>query len=244
MRFFGLPYEGVDDFRRGASLAPAFVRFYMESIEDYSPHQEAWVRWEDLGDLYPPPEAKGKAFVGWALEKLRQVRPQPPFIALWGNHLITLPVCLYLREQVGDFAVLWLDAHLDMRRDYHGEPYSNATVARRLAEEGFQVIHLFWRSAFPEDERALESEIPDSIYISLDLDVLDPSVAPGVSNPEPGGLSFRELLEFLTKLKDKRVVAADIVEFNPLVDHRTGVVAALLLRELAVLLEKANKTEP
>ncbi len=218
-------------------MAPAFIRFYLESIEDYSAHQRAWARWEDLGDFYPPPEAKGKAFVEWALGKLREEAPEPPFIALGGNHLITLPVCLYLRERVGEFAVLWLDAHLDMRHDYHGELYSNATVARRLTEEGFQVIHLFWRSAFPEAEEALEAEIPKRIYISLDMDVLDPSVAPGVSNPEPGGLSFRELLDFLMSLKGKDIVAADLVELNPLVDHRTGVVAALLLRELAVLLE-------
>ena len=236
MRFFGIPYEGIDDFRRGTSLAPAFVRFYLESIEDYSAHQGAWARWEDLGDFYPPPEAKGKAFVDWALKKLREVSPEPPFVTLGGNHLVTLPVCLYLRERLGDFSVLWLDAHLDMRREFHGEPYSNATVARRLLEEGFQVVHLFWRSAFPEAEEALEAEIPERIYISLDLDVLDPSVAPGVSNPEPGGPSFKELLEFLTSLRGREIVAADLVEFNPLVDHRTGVVAALLLRELAVLL--------
>ncbi|MGB9590544.1 MAG: arginase family protein, partial [Candidatus Hydrothermia bacterium] len=186
---FGIPYEGRVNFTRGTSLGPAHIRFWLESLEDFSPYQGKELEYSELGDLYPPSGLSGEEFTAWCVEALRSWEIKPPFLALGGDHTITLPLCLYLRESIGDFTVVWLDAHLDARDEYQGEKFCHATVARRLADEGFEVLILGWRSlapgeAGPEDKEALERlSSLRKCYLSLDLDVLDPSVVPGVSNP-------------------------------------------------------------
>jgi len=240
---FGIPYEGRVNFSRGASLGPAHTRFWLESNEDFSPYQGKELSYSELGDLYPPSGLSGEEFVAWCKEALKSWEIEPPFLALGGDHTISLPLCLYLREKVGEFPVVWLDAHLDARDDYQGERFCHATVARRLRDEGFDVLSLGWRSLASGEEGSEEKDVLERLsslkkcYLSLDLDVLDPSVFPGVSNPEPGGMSFGDLMGFILGLESK-LIAADMVEYNPREDcgPSSGGVAATLARELLILM--------
>lgn len=241
---FGIPYEGRVNFTRGASLGPAHTRFWLESIEDFSPYQGKELEYSEMGDLYPPSGLSGEGFVAWCVEALKEWEIGPSFLALGGDHTITLATCIYLREKLGEFPVVWLDAHLDARDEYQGERFCHATVARRLADEGFEVLSLGWRSLAPGEEGPEERDVLERLssvkkcYLSLDLDVLDPSVFPGVSNPEPGGMGFGDLMGFILGMEGK-LLAADMVEYNPREDDgpASGGAAATLARELLILME-------
>jgi len=241
---FGIPYEGRVNFTRGASLGPAHTRFWLESIEDFSPYQGKELEYSEMGDLYPPSGLSGEGFVAWCAEALKTWEIGPPFLAIGGDHTITLATCIYLREKLGEFPVVWLDAHLDARDEYQGERFCHATVARRLADEGFEVLSLGWRSLAPGEEGPEERDVLERLssvkkcYLSLDLDVIDPSVFPGVSNPEPGGMGFGDLMGFILGMEGK-LLAADMVEYNPREDDgpASGGAAATLARELLILME-------
>ena len=201
------------------------------------------MKYEDLGDIHPP-WLFGREFVEWAREVLRRINLRPPYLLLGGDHLVSLPSLGRLVELGHRPLVLWLDAHLDARDSYLDGRFSHATVGARIREMGLRVLALAPRAPAPEDlsaetapdlrellQRALEH--PGELYISLDLDLLNPAVAPGVGDPEPGGPDFDEIAELLVALRG-RVLAGDLVEYNPLVDEPTGAVAASLAREMLI----------
>ena len=148
-----------------------------------------------------------------------------------------------------DFWVVHFDAHLDRRDVFFGNRWSHATVIKRIEEivGPEKVLTFGYRSKAPEEKetgypfhvlehlKRILPQIDKKIYLTVDLDVLDPSEFLAVSNPEPGGISFWELQESITLLKG-RLIAADIVEFNPLSAPLVfpAVTAALLLRELLI----------
>jgi len=271
LKLIGLPYEGKEDFRRGASLGPAYIRWALESIESFSPYQGRELPpYQDEGDHYFPGKF-GAQFVAQARAKLEELlAPGEKFILLGGDHLITLPALELLSSRDLDdphplshsrsrsrsqFIVVHLDAHLDRRDSFEGERLSHATVIKR-AEELLgpgRLISLGVRSKAPCEEKGPNArylwEETDSIfeelagsrvYLTLDLDVLDPGIFPAVSNPEPGGMGFRELLELLFRIGSQaELIGADLVEFNPLASpsaFESGALAATLLRELLILL--------
>jgi agmatinase len=250
--FVGIPFEGEDDFIRGSSLGPAKIRWVMESIEDFSYYQERSLpSFEDLGDIYLPdiPQEEVPLYIE---EKLRG-KLRPPFLAVGGNHLITLPLVRIVKEHHPNLKVVHFDAHLDRRDRYKGFFHSYSTVMRRVEEVvGSERVYTFgYRSkaesedegkSFPEGvleplKSSIEELMDSPLYLTIDLDVLNPSEFPAVSNPEPGGISFYELIESLKLLKDN-IVAADIVEFNPVAscDIYPAVTAAILVRELLIIL--------
>lgn len=250
----GVPYEGKEDFLSGASLGPSRIRWGFESIEDYSIYQGVSLPpYRDLGDIQFPCTSR-EEFIKIVKQKIDEI--EPPFIVLGGNHLITLPVILSLNERLNGFHVIHLDAHLDRRDEFEGEKLSYATVIKRVEEViGEERVFTFgYRSkAEGEDEgrsqpfhvleplkEYLSSYKGIPVYLTVDLDVLDPSEFPAVSNPEPGGISFKELLEAFSLLKG-RLIAADIVEFNPLAspDIFPAVTASLIVRELLIILQES-----
>ncbi len=253
MRLLGLPYEGRDNFIPGVSLAPERIRWARESIEDYSVYW--WLpapALDDQGDL-DPAQLSGKDMVEHFLGEMSEKLPNgEPCLFLGGDHLVTLPAVRHYQNLGKRFEVLHLDAHLDRRQAYEGSRYSYATVIARVEEAmGAERVHtLGFRSKAPEETR---SGVPFAVleplkrlletndgpfYLTLDLDVLDPSVFPAVTNPEPLGVSVRELLDAFRLLRG-RLIAADIVEYNPLSDDglRSAVTAAFLLRELSFCFE-------
>jgi agmatinase len=145
--------------------------------------------------------------------------------------------------------VIQLDAHADFRQEYLGEPLSHATVMRRIADllGGENICQLGVRSGTREELRAARSmeiiaDIKETlrrtagrpVYLSLDLDILDPGVAPGVGAPEPGGLSFDQVVSLISQLHALRIVGFDVVELSPPYDptQQSAMAAAKLIREL------------
>jgi agmatinase len=153
--------------------------------------------------------------------------------------------------------IIQADAHLDMRADYEGQPLTHATWLHRVGDEfGFGIIHQVglrsgeraeWRlarsrTAWSSTELDLPLEVRERIgqlpvYVSIDIDVLDPAHAPGTGCPEPGGVTFRDLAEFLYGLKGLNVVGIDVMEVSPNLDaaNITAAAAAKLVREAILL---------
>ncbi|MDR7433781.1 MAG: agmatinase [Armatimonadota bacterium] len=249
----GLPYDATATFRRGARFAPAAIRWASWSIESYSPVLNRDLEnlcLQDFGDveLPDPPEEM--------IESVMQTMHALPEgclpLLLGGEHTITLGAVRALARRYPRLAVLNLDAHLDMRDRYEGKSLSHATVMRRLAEElPGSLVQLGVRSGVPEEFEAARRLclwsspylfLPPSIYemlrerpiyLTVDIDVLDPAYAPGTGNPEPEGLSAHELLRFLRHLQSLHVVGMDVVEVSPPYDPSgmTAVLAAKIARE-------------
>ncbi|GKV21537.1 hypothetical protein SLEP1_g31509 [Rubroshorea leprosula] len=202
-------------------------------------------------------------------ESVKLVMEEDPLrpLVLGGDHSISFPVVRAVSEKLGGpVDVLHLDAHPDIYHAFEGNKYSHASsfarimeggYARRLLQVGIRSITSEGREqgkkfgveqyemrTFSRDRSFLENlklgEGVKGVYISVDVDCLDPAFAPGVSHIEPGGLSFRDVLNILHNLQAD-VVAADVVEFNPqrdTVDGMTAMVAAKLVRELAAKISK------
>ena len=177
-------------------------------------------------------------------------------LALGGDHAVTLPVVRAVGERFEGLSILHLDAHPDLYDELDGDRYSHACPFARIMEEGLanRLIQIGIRSTtahqrdqarrWPVDMRqAMEADVLEPplvtgpIYLSLDLDVLDPAFAPGVSHLEPGGLTTRQVIDFIQTLPGP-VVGADIVEYNPRRDIHgmTAMVAAKLIKEIAAVM--------
>jgi arginase len=176
-------------------------------------------------------------------------------LSLGGDHSVTLPILRAYASRYQDLTVVQLDAHTDLYDSFEGDRFSHACPFARIMEEGLacRLIQLGVRTltgqqAAVRDRYGVETycmvdgpplmpSLTGPVYLSLDLDVLDPAFAPGVSHHEPGGVSTRDVLELLAGLKG-RLVGADIVELNPDRDVQevTAMVAAKFAREILAML--------
>jgi agmatinase len=266
----GLPHDMDSSFLRGAAQAPGAVRrvlfspagnLWTEDGKDLG-RADGLV---DCGDADVAREADRDA-AGAAMEAAARAvfaagrRP----LFLGGDHGVTLHTLRAAREMWPELAVLHLDAHPDLYDELDGNRRSHACTFARAMEEGLvdRLVQVGVRAMtghqreqalrfgaqvhemrfYPAGGLSLRFQAP--VYVSLDLDVLDPACAPGVSHPEPGGLSVRQVLDILQTLKG-RVVAADVVELNPDRDPQgvTASAAAKLVKELAgrMLLERGGE---
>jgi agmatinase len=184
-----------------------------------------------------------------------------PLISLGGDHAITHPIMRAVRRRHRKLTIVHIDAHPDIYHEYEGNPRSHASPFARIMEEGLadRLIQVGLRAindhqrdqlrrfgvevieaARYRDDLRLELRTP--VYLSVDLDGLDPAHAPGVSHREPGGLSTRQTLDLIHSI-EQPIIAADIVEFNPRCDlaNMTALVAAKLLKEIAGMMVKAGR---
>lgn len=256
----GAPLDRTGSFRPGSSEGPTGIRWASENLETYSPYLDRDL--EDLtlgdcGDLRFDGLSQAEAVDLIQRETAALLDAGTlPFI-LGGEHTIALPIARAVLERYPDALVLHFDAHADLRPEYHGEPYSHACWAYHVGEAyGYdRIIQLGIRSGLREEfalgrEKCLHFsmglDIPDAVraalmarpvYISLDLDVLDPSIAPGTGTPEAGGATFLELLACLQRLAGMRVVAMDLNEVAPPLDPTgmTTATASKLAREMILL---------
>lgn len=258
IRLVGLPTDSHSSFLRGAAQAPGAIRAALWSEHGNSAAENGLelgsdILVEDLGDL-PLDETDGD--VGRISNAAREATQSAAIpIFLGGDHMVTFPIVAGLAEQYGPVNILHFDAHPDLYRDFGGDPLSHASPFARIQERGFanrlvqvgirtlnrhcrdQVATYGVEVVEMKDFAADRVSIPDApLYISIDLDALDPAFAPGVSHHEPGGLTVRELLSVLHRI-DGPIVGADIVEYNPArdVNGMTAVVAAKLVKELAAI---------
>ena len=249
----GVPFDANSSYLRGAAGAPAAIRsaFHSSSSNYWSElgvDLGAEGIYEDAGDLQFGQDAFAEieSRVGQLVD--RGLRP----LSLGGDHSITFPLVRAVSKRVPDLTILHFDAHPDLYDDFENNRHSHASpfarimeekLAKRLLQVGIRTLNRHQRE---QAERfgveiiemrnvpALEKmKVQGPVYISFDMDVLDPAFAPGVSHREPGGMSVREAITHLHAIKG-HVVGADLVEFNPAQDvsNVTAMVAAKLVKEL------------
>jgi agmatinase len=251
----GLPYDASSSFLRGAAGAPARIRTALRSAAG-NPWSELMVPvlgdtgLEDAGDLDLPPTAEARPRIEDAIRTL--ARGDRRFIALGGDHSVTYPVLRGLRGTFASLTVIQIDAHADLYDEFEGDRFSHACPFARIMEEGLaaRLVQVGIRAMSGEqvpqaarfgveqiDMRAwadgARPSVGGDVYLSIDLDGLDPAFAPGVSHPEPGGLTARDVLGIIHNLNG-RLVGADVVELNPARDPSdlTAAVAAKFVKEL------------
>lgn len=258
---YGMPMDWTASFRPGSRFGPRRIREVSLVLEEYSPYlrrELADVPFFDAGDIPLPfgnPERSLERIGRFVAEVLD--RGKIP-IGLGGEHLVTWPVVKEVYKQHPDLAVIHLDAHADLRTEYEGESLSHATPLRKIAEliGPENVVQLGIRSGTREEFeyaassgihfhpfevlQPLKEELPAlagrPVYVTVDIDVLDPAFAPGTGTPEPVGITSGELMESLHAIarSEVKVVGADLVEVAPAYDptDQTAVVAAKMLREM------------
>ena len=255
---FGAPYDSTTSFRPGTRFGPAAMRSESFGIETYSPYQdrdlETDVRVHDAGDLELPFGAPDRA-LEMIEEKADEIlsAEKIPFL-LGGEHLVSLGAVRAAFKKHPDLRIIHFDAHADLREDYLGVRLSHACVMRRChnilgdgriwqfgirsgTRDEFAFMKAGRVTTEPFTVKTLASlKFPEGtpVYLTVDLDVLDPSEFPGTGTQEAGGLRFMELLSSLTDiLRRFNVVALDNVELSPSLDPsgRSTALACKLLRE-------------
>lgn len=252
----GVPFDEHSSFMKGPALAPARIREVLHSgsanlCAESGIDLGTESRFHDLGDLELASGAAAFEQIERTIAGLLECGVH--VLALGGDHAITYPILRAYGKKYSGLNVLHLDAHPDLYDEYEGDRYSHACPFARIMEENLaaRVVQVGIRTMVPHqraqaerfgveviEARTWRPETPldfdGPVYLSLDLDVLDPAFAPGVSHHEPGGLSTRDVLRLIQDLQSP-LVGADIVEFNPKRDPVgiTAMVAAKFLKELA-----------
>lgn len=259
---FGAPFDGTTSFRPGTRFAGQAIRNESFGIETYSPYQD-----RDLSDSYIFDGGEMELPFGNTKRVLTEIEAYTekiladgklPFM-IGGEHLVTLGAVRAVAKKYPDLHIIHFDAHTDLRTDYLGEELSHATVLRRIWElvgdgkifqygirsgEKYEfdfakehtVLHKFNLDTLPKGVKALQGK---PVYVTLDLDVLDPSIFPGTGTPEAGGVTFNELLRAVISLCGLNIVGCDVVELSPIYDQ-SGVstaVACKIIREILLTLE-------
>jgi len=236
----GLPYDASSSFLRGPSIAPARIREELHSSQSNG-CSESGLRVigddgvADVGDLLLPATGDARGMIESGIRALIDSGGRP--ISLGGDHSVTYPVLRALGPRVPGLTILQIDAHPDLYGEFEGDRFSHACPFARIMEEKL-ATHLVQVGMRVIDMRAWSAgarpELRGPLYVSLDMDGIDPAFAPGVSHREPGGLTVREVVTMIQSLPGP-LVGADVVELNPTQDTSgaSATVAAKLVRELA-----------
>ena len=259
----GCPFDETASFRRGARLGPQAIREASHGLETYSPELEEDLEDAalcDLGDVDFASDDTGAVLDSIRAEAREIFRAGKRPVFLGGEHLVSLPLVEAALEVFPGLAVFQWDAHADLRDDYLGEKLSHACVMRRILElEGVGPLHQFgirsgareefeWmranetlRPLTPEGVESVLEEIGDRpIYLTIDVDVINPGEMSGTGSPEPGGPCFDALMDCISVLdaSGARIIGADVVELAPEWDPTgaSAVAAAKLVRELALVM--------
>lgn len=260
----GVPYDAKSSYLKGASRGPAAIRealrspagnSFTESLIDI----DADGMLGDAGDVPLLDDSYPVDAVATAVDAVVAADGIP--LALGGDHSITYPLLRALARHVPDLTILHFDAHNDLYDEFDGDRYSHACpfarvmeerLAQRLVQVGIRTMTAHQRQQADRfdveviDMRAWQRgdrfHLLGPVYLSVDLDVLDPAFAPGLSHREPGGMSTRDLLDAIYSL-DVPIAGADVVELNPDRDigGLTAAVAAKVVKELAARMHETNR---
>jgi agmatinase len=251
----GLPTDSNSSHLRGPAKAPAAIRARLASGSSNLTSENGWdledaTVFHDADDL---PLAENRDDLRRITDGVAAAFRDGPCLFLGGDHFVTWPVLLGLREAgLAPPHLIQVDAHPDLYPDFDGNPHSHASPMARIMEQGLVAsltqigvrtvnsvqrdqIERFGVTVVPARKfnEAFDA-LPDGpSYLSIDLDGLDPAFAPGVSHHEPGGLTVREVLDLIDRIPGP-VIGADIVELNPDrdINGMTGAVAAKLVKQL------------
>lgn len=249
----GCPLDATSSFRGGTKFAPDSIRRASWTLETYSPYLKldlADMGFEDAGNLELPQGDLRLCLdlIEDALVGLVKKGRKP--LLLGGEHLVTYPILKGMQSLIPHLQVVHFDAHCDLRDDYEGQKLTHATVMKRVKESiESEILAIGIRSGTKgEFEELIAIDSPETlasrlrrdlpVYVTFDLDVFDPSLAPGVTTPEPGGLFFDDVMRYFSLLRGFDMVGADLVELSPDYDTTfvSSICAAKVARELLMLL--------
>lgn len=260
--YFGCPFDGTASYKKGSVQGPEEIRMASYGLENYSPYLELDLETDtkiiDVGDLNLQMKSVEDVLKEIRDFSIRIVADNKIPLMVGGEHLVTLPVVESVLEKHQELHVIHLDAHMDLRNEYEGEKLSHATVLRRIydllkpgkihqfgirsgTKEEFLFASKYCNSNFFDLEKMknlIEDIGDDPVYITIDLDVLDPSIFPGTGTQEPGGVTFKEMIEGLKNLRGLNIVGADIVELAPNLDASgiSTACACKVIREIALII--------
>lgn len=253
----GIPYDGTVTNRPGTRFAPQAARLESIGIETYSPIFEREMEdtlFYDAGDL-DTPFGNARRVLDMVRENTKQIyKDGKKILAIGGEHLVTLGEIEAVKEFYPNIAVIQFDAHTDLREEYLGEKLTHSGVMKQISKLiGFEnIAQIGIRSGEREEfdlmkkygtkkneYGELDKFKNQPVFVTIDLDVLDPSVASGVGTPEAGGMSYHELIGWLKYIKKNlNVVGLDIVELAPDIDttKNTTALTCKLIRECLMIL--------
>ena len=258
---FGLPMDWTVSFRPGSRFGPNRIREVSIGLEEYSPYLDkelTEINFFDAGDMPLPfgNPAKSVALIRDYVDQLLQDKKFP--FALGGEHLVTLPIVQAVYQHHPDVLLLHIDAHTDLRDDYEGEPLSHSTPVKKIAEmigaeniysfgirSGMKAefdyaktsgLHLYRDHVLAPLNEVLPTLAGKKVYLTIDIDVLDPASAPGTGTQEIGGITSKELLDAIHAIaaSDVDVIGCDLVEVSPPYDNsnQTAIAASKFIREM------------
>lgn len=256
----GLPFDGTVSYRSGSRFAPEQIRLASWGLEEYSPRFDKDINdcnFHDIGDLEFPLGNTVKS-LELIKDNVKQIYDDGKrLLGIGGEHLVTYPEIIAISDVYGDdLAIVHFDAHTDLRDEYMGEKLSHSAViklcSRYVRPENIKQIGI--RSGMKEewefmkrnntfikdnnDYKSLDCLLGKKVFVTVDLDVLDPSVMSGTGTPESGGMSFNELMGWFEYLKKFDIIGADVVELAP--DYDTSgcstAVATKVIRELLMIM--------
>lgn len=255
---FGAPFDGTTSFRPGTRFAAEYIRMDSYGLETYSPYLDKDLedyQLMDIGNL-DLPFGSPKRALQMIEEKASEIfKANKKSFLIGGEHLVSLSNISAAYQKYPNLKLLHFDAHADLRDDYMGEKLSHASVIRRAwdllgdasiyqfcirsgTREEFQwakkhtFLEKFSYNTLSKKVESIGKNTP--VYVTIDLDVFDPSVFPGTGTPEPGGIIFKDMMHIINSLQGLNIVGGDIVELSPHYDA-SGVstaVACKVMREL------------
>lgn len=259
----GVPYDATSTFVKGADKGPRAIIEASDSLELYDAvyDKEAYTAGihTDMPDLdFSTPESMVEA----VYHRTKQWMEKGKTVGLLGGeHSVSIGAIRAAKERYPDLSVLQIDAHADLRDEYHGSPFNHACVMRRAQTMGCHIVQVGIRSVEANEKKHIIPEntfyahqivgqdarwmqqvcdrLTGPVYVTIDLDGLDSSVLPATGTPLSGGLSWYELTALLDKVcRQKKVIGFDVVELCPLPDHVVSdVLAASLVYRMITLLE-------
>ena len=260
---FGAPFDSTTSFRPGTRFASQTMRNDSFGLESYSPYQDKDLydyKIFDGGDLELPFGSSERALKDIEDFSKQVVEDGKIPVMIGGEHLVTLGSVRSVVNKYPDLHIIHFDAHADLREEYLGQKLSHATVLHRVWDlVGDNKIFQFGIRSGDKEEFAwgknhvytnkfnldtldviVDKLKEKPVYVTIDLDVLDPSVFPGTGTPEPGGVQFKELLNAILSLKDLNIVGFDINELSPQYDvsGASTAVACKVLREMLLIASK------
>jgi len=257
IKVIGIPYDNNSSFLRGPALAPARIRLMDKEgsanrFAENGMEIKEGLAYEDAGDVFFDDIRPEKAFDSIQKSVQELLNNHHKVLSLGGDHSVTYPIAAAFTAQYPGLHILHLDAHADLYDNFDNNPYSHASPFARIMELGKiqSLTQVGIRTLTSHQQQQAKKfgvniiemknfntgfikQLGGPLYISLDLDVLDPAFAPGVSHHEPGGMSTRQLLDIIQQV-NVSIAGADIVEYNPArdINNTTAMVAYKLMKEL------------
>ncbi len=256
----GLPYDGTCSYRPGTRFGPEMIRIASYGLESYSPIQDRdldEVKFYDAGEIDFQLGNREDCLQKIETAAEETLSYNKKWLGVGGEHLVTFPALKAYSKKYPELYVIHFDAHADVRENYLDEKLSHACVMRRISEvlTPDKLIQIGIRSGTQEEFNWMKENntlvknqedlkirlkpLQDKpVFLSIDLDVLDPSIMSGTGTPEPGGMTYNELMSWLMLLKNTNIVGADVVELSPHYDVSgvSTVTAAKIIREVLLLI--------